>query len=49
VSQSSIDNFGSVDHLVLASLPETSHFGGELTMEWASLVEAELSQRSLLI
>jgi hypothetical protein len=44
VSQTSIDEFGPVDYLVVEFPPETSNFGGEMAKELASLVEAELIQ-----
>jgi hypothetical protein len=44
VSQTSIDDFGPVDYLVVEFPSETSHFNGEMAMELASLVEAELIQ-----
>jgi len=44
MSQSTIDEFGPVDYLVVEFPPETSHFSGEMAKELASLVEAELIQ-----
>jgi hypothetical protein len=44
VAQTSIDEFGPVDYLVVEFPPETSHFSGEMAKELASLVEAELIQ-----
>jgi hypothetical protein len=44
VSQTSLDDFGPVDYLVVEFPPETSHFNGEMAKELASLVEAELIQ-----
>jgi len=44
MSQSTNDEFGPVDYLVVEFPPETSHFSGEMAKELASLVEAELIQ-----
>lgn len=44
MSESTIDEFGPVDYLVVEFPPETSHFSGEMAKELASLVEAELIQ-----
>jgi hypothetical protein len=44
VSQTSLDEFGPVDYLVVEFPHDTSHFGGEMAKELASLVEAELIQ-----
>jgi hypothetical protein len=44
VSQTSLDEFGPVDYLVVEFPPDTSHFNGDMAKELASLVEAELIQ-----
>jgi hypothetical protein len=44
VSQTSLDDFGPVDYLVVEFPPETAHFSGEMAKELASLVESELIQ-----
>lgn len=44
MSQTSIDEFGPVDYLVVEFPSETSQFNGEMAKELASLVEVELIQ-----